>query len=88
MNPIVEIQEYIRSCRDEDAALFDLQLLESMRDGQFEPGRLAHTILGCYKELVNENDVLADWDFPEETEAMNFDRLGWYIANKQNKEKS
>ena len=61
-----ELQAYVDSFGDPQEAEFDLQLLLSMRNGEFKPGRLVFEILSIYKDLVNSKDILADWDYPQE----------------------
>lgn len=75
-----EIQKYIASFDDPDEARFDLQLVVAMRNSEFEPGKLERTILDIYKELVNGRDVLATWNFPEESEGFDIQELTQHLS--------
>jgi len=81
MHKIAELQMYVENVGEESAE-FDFQLLIAMRDGEFEPGKLALAILSCYKELTNSRDVLADWSYPSETEDHNIFQLIHHLSKE------
>lgn len=80
MTKLEEIQKYIASFDDPEDAVFDLQLVIAMRNSEFEVGKLERTILGIYKDLLNEHDVLSDWDFPEESEVFSLEELAQHLS--------